>query len=76
MGAGTLARAAARELVKLVQLTEAAPWDEALGVLSFAAERLRWTRPRRVAPVNSLADATRAIEQVNGARTAIDQIAI
>ena len=74
MGAGTLARAAARELVKLVQLTEAVPWDEGLGVLCSAAERLRWTRPSMVALVNLLADATQAIEQVNGARAAIDQI--
>jgi translation initiation factor 2B subunit (eIF-2B alpha/beta/delta family) len=74
MGAGTLARAAAGELIKLVQRTEAEPWDDVVGPLSAAAERLRWARPSMVAPVNLLGDATRAIEQADQARTAIDQI--
>jgi ribose 1,5-bisphosphate isomerase len=74
MGAGTLARAAAGELIKLVQLTAAEPWDEAIGPLCAAAERLRWARPSMAAPVNLLADATRTLEQADGAHTAIDQI--
>ena len=65
MGAGTLARAAARELVKLVRLTEAQPRDDAIGPLRAAAARLRWVRPSMAAPVNLLADATSAKLKLN-----------
>ena len=45
MGAGSLARAAARELSKCARLTEEAPWNEATVALREAAEQLRWVRP-------------------------------
>ena len=74
MGAGTLARAAARELSKCARLTEAAPWNEATVALREAAEQLRWVRPSMKPPVNLLSDAAQAIQQSDGARVAVDRI--
>lgn len=74
MGAGTLARAAARELNKLIRLTDDQPWAEAMKLLCVAAERLRWVRPSMMSLVNLLSDATRALDQSDSARTAIDRI--
>ena len=74
MGAGALARAAARELSKCVHLSGDMPWDEATEVLSAAAERLRWVRPSMRPPVNLLSDAAQAINQSDGARLAMDGI--
>jgi len=74
MGAGTLARAAARELMKLLRLTDDQPWSETIGPLRSAAEQLRGTRPSMAALVNLLADAAGAIEQSDSARTAIGHI--
>jgi translation initiation factor 2B subunit (eIF-2B alpha/beta/delta family) len=74
MGAGTLARAAARELIKLLRLTGDQPRSETIGPLRSAAEQLRCTRPSMAALVNLLADAAGAIDQSASARTAIGQI--
>ncbi|MDH3598463.1 MAG: NUDIX domain-containing protein, partial [Candidatus Tectomicrobia bacterium] len=74
MGAGTLARAAARELIKLLRLADSQPLAETIGPLRSVAERLRWTRPSMAALVNLLADATGAIDQSHSAHTAIDSI--
>ena len=74
MGAGTLARAAARELSKCARLTHEAPWSEAAEALREAAEQLRWVRPSMRPPVNLLWDAAQAIEQSGNSRTATDRI--
>ena len=74
MGAGTLARAAAHELIKLLRLSADQPRAETIGLLRSAAERLRWVRPSMAAPVNLLADAIRAIDQSDSARTAVNSI--
>ena len=74
MGAGTLARAAARELIKLLRLTGDQPRSETIEPLRSAAEQLRCTRPSMAALVNLLADAAGAIDQSASARTAIGHI--
>jgi ribose 1,5-bisphosphate isomerase len=74
MGAGTLARAAARELIKLLRLTGDQPWSETIGPLRSAAEQLRGTRPSMATLVNLLADAAGAIDPSASARTAIGHI--
>jgi translation initiation factor 2B subunit (eIF-2B alpha/beta/delta family) len=74
MGASTLARAAASELVTCLEMIESEPWEEALGLLRGSAEQLRWARPSMAAPVNLLADAAQALEQAVDARAAIDHI--
>jgi translation initiation factor 2B subunit (eIF-2B alpha/beta/delta family) len=74
MGAGALARAAARELNKGVRLSGDMPWEEATEVLRAAAETLRWVRPSMRPPVNLLSDAAQVIHQSEGARMAMDGI--
>ncbi len=74
MGAGTLARAAARELHKRVRLTDDQPWADVIEPLRAAAERLRWVRPSMAPLVNLLSDATRVLDQSDSTRTALTRI--
>lgn len=74
MGAGTLARAAARELIKLARLSDNQPWSEATQRLHSAAERLRVVRPNMASAVNLLWDATQAIDRSDSSSMAIEHI--
>jgi len=62
MGAGTLARTAASELVKLVRLCPAKRFDEMRPLLNRAAERLQEVRPAMAAVANLLDDVRQLVE--------------
>jgi ribose 1,5-bisphosphate isomerase len=76
MGAGTLARSAAREIAKLVRLAAEEFPHKKQHVLD-AAEELRFVRPSMVPPINLLADvrdAIRAAASSDDALAAIDAL--
>lgn len=73
MGAGTLARGAARELAKLVRLAT----DDFAGQqqqVVDAAEELRFVRPSMVPPINLLADVREAVGGAESADEALAEI--